>query len=130
MLKFNLPFSLFLMLTFSCSTSVFSQEKTVNLPPGAVINIKSYVSIDYSYKLVEIPSSEPLNYIQGDFLKEISKDLADMKVNAPESYKYYTIAQAYYNGLSNKVKTTFTIDELWYIYYYDQKLKNQLQDIR
>ena len=120
-----------LTLAIGLSGNLIAQEnQSFNLPPGSVFHPKTFQEIDYSYKLNQLGSNGAEN-TEADFLKEFSKDdLRDMELNSPESHRYYITARDYYNSLSGKVKATFTIDELWYIYKFDQKLKNTLQNIK
>ena len=53
-----------------------------------------------------------------------------MKTESPESYVYYIKADEYYKKLSPKVKAVFSVDDLWNIYMFNQKLKVQLADIK
>lgn len=113
--------------SYSQSVAKDEQNPKFNLPPGAKLMHKVDTEIDYSYKLNEIPASAPLKFIPGNFLKEFREDdLLEMKTNTPETYEYYTKAADYYNNLSNKVKATFTIEEIWYIYKFDQNFKANL----
>lgn len=103
------------------------QNPKFHLPPGAKLMHKANTEIDYSYKLNEIPAADSLNFTSGNFLKEFKEnDLLDMQANTPETYLYYITARNYYNNLSSRVKATFTIEELWYIYKFDQNLKANL----
>lgn len=124
-----------LFLSFLFSISLVGQNsaaaKKYNIPPGSVLKPKSDQIIDYSYKLNELPNEEPKNPTYCDFLKDwTSEDLDIIKDKEPETFSYYMKAQAYYKSLSNKVKVTFTYDELWYIYKYDDQLKNRLTTIK
>lgn len=115
------------------SFGAFSQTKISehNLPPGSVLKPKTDTNIDYSYKLSEIPPQSPQNAIYDDFLKDWSaEDLEITKNKEPKLYAYLIEAQNYHNALSDKVKVTFSFDELWYIYVFDQELKNELLRIR
>jgi len=40
--------------------------------------------------------------------------------------KVFFPALAYFDKLSDKVNRAFTVKELWYVYMYDQELKNNL----
>lgn len=131
-------FLLFLLpAVFICNTAMGQNKsstqdggKVFNIPPGSVVMRKVNTDLDYSYKLADIPSNEP--HVQPeDFLKHLQKDeLAEMEATAPESYRYYMDAKQFYTSLSNKVKATFSVDELWHIYMFDQKLKTTLENIK
>lgn len=103
----------------------YSQEaKDFNLPPKAKFMPKLYKEIDYSYKLNDLSLNEP---IVKDFLNRFSEaDLNNLKTKDNLTYTYYQTAQNYFTSLSNTVKKKFTVEELWHIYIYDQKLKNKL----
>ncbi len=87
--------------------------------------------IDYSFMLEQIPTVEPKKFKNEDFLKVIPKEKLDYwKTSEPQVYKYYATAKNFYDNLSNKVKSVLSVDVLWHIYFYDVKLKNQLQSIK
>lgn len=112
------------------SKATQGSDKVFNIPPGSVLDMKVKTDIDYSPKLADIPSYEP-NAEAKDFLAHIPKEeLADMERNSPESFAYYMRAKTFYSNLSNKVKATFSIEELWHIYMFDQKLKTTLEKIK
>jgi hypothetical protein len=63
--------------------------------------------------------------------KKISKEqLESLKEIDVVNYKYYTTANAYFDSLSKKIKEMYTVNELWYIYVFDQNLKNKLLTIK
>lgn len=128
--KKNLFKSLFVLGMFVC-TSVSAQQtakfihdgREINLPPGAKFNSKRFKYIDYSEKL-GAPGKEK---IKKNFMSDFSKeDINNFKTKYQKDYKYYQEALAYFNKLSDRVNKIFTVDELWYIYVYDQELKNKL----
>ena len=121
------------MLLLVSTNATFAQTKNsdYNLPPGSVLRPKTDTQIDYSYKLNEIPLQSPVNPVFEDFLKDWTvEDLEVTKNTEPKLYAYLMEAQSYHQALSDKVKVTFSFDELWYIYVFDQKLKNELLKIR
>ncbi|WP_375240004.1 hypothetical protein [Aurantibacter sp.] len=124
--KFSKYFSAFVLcflIQFSYSQTDGSQ---FNLPPGAKFSIKQYEKIDYSYKL-----TQNLNLaVDKQYLKFNETELLLLKSKNLEGYNYYSDARDYFNCLSNKVKKSFTVNELWYIYIYDQELKKQLTLIK
>lgn len=130
----SLRFIYFILLLIS-SSFVFSQarlneERAINLPPGSVMPFK-FDFIDYSYKLDNISSIKVESYEKDNFLFEFSEeDLIQMKERAPEKYRYYMKANDFYINLSNKIRTLYTIQELWYIYSYDDQLTNKIISIK
>lgn len=123
---FSFIFMLLFYATMLGQQKLNSSDK-FNLPPGAVFNPKTYSQIDYSEKLYSSNNKESLNK---NYLHEFSpKEIEEMKVKYPKDYVYYNDALNYFNSLSDKVKKTFTVDELWYIYIFDQKLKNTLTTV-
>lgn len=116
---------IFLLTSFN----VKAQEmQRYNLPPGAVSNLKTTEVIDYSFKLRKNLRNN--NQISSNFLSHYSEnELASMAQNNPEAYKYFMTANDYYNNLSENVKKIYTVDELWYIYIYDQNLKEHLKTL-
>lgn len=101
-----------------------------NLPPGAVLNQKPVI-IDLSYKLDH--KSSAVSYQDSDLkvLKDFSaQDLEFLKTTSPAYYKYYNEGLSFINGLSPKIKSTYTSNELWYIFAFDQKLKNRISTIK
>ena len=73
------------------------------------------------------------NFSDSDLLvvKNIpSNQLEEFKNTDPEYYNYYIKGLSFFDSLSNKVKQTYNSTELWYIYVFDQDLKNRLLTIK
>ncbi|PHS03100.1 MAG: hypothetical protein COA88_16045 [Kordia sp.] len=104
------------------------QIEKFNLPPGAKLMGKNYEYVDYSYKLNTTYSNELVskNYL----FKFTVEEFNILKNKNKEAYLYYQNANNYFIRLSDKVKKAFTVNELWYIYMYDQKLKKHLTLIK
>jgi hypothetical protein len=119
-------FSLLFILLYSISS--FSQiPGHTNLPPTEKKSIGKYKYIDYEYKLKE-NNKEP---IEKRWINKYSdKEFKDLKNTNQELYNYYYNANRYFERLSNRVKSTYTLEELWYIYMFDQGLKNKLSTIK
>ncbi|MGX7668980.1 hypothetical protein [Flavobacterium pedocola] len=101
-----------------------------NLPPGYRMHSKMKV-YDLSHKLKGKLSEEKYTSEDLKFLKNISDaDMMQYKDSAPEYYNYYTTGSAFINSLSAKVKTIYSKEELWYIYAFDQNLKNKLTTVK
>lgn len=118
-------FALFVStVTFAQQTGKFTyQGKEINLPPDAVFRPKFFKFIDHSEKL-SIVTNQSLNK---DFMSNFSKeDIHNFKTKYQNEYAYYQEALAYFDKLSDRVKKALTTKELWYIYMYDQELKNKL----
>jgi hypothetical protein len=112
------------------SRSGSNRLEEFNLPPGAVLHKKTKI-YDLSYKLKGGTSDK--HYVQSDLkiLKNISEEeLIATKDKNPKYYQYYITGRDFINSLSQKVKSLYTNDELWYIYVFDQKLKQQLTTIK
>jgi len=115
---------------FVCATATAQQTgkfiyegKEFNLPPGAKFRPNNFKFIDYSEKLNRT-TNQP---IKKDFMYSFSKeDIHIMKTKYQTDYLYYQKALAYFDKLSEKVNRIYTVKELWYIYVYDQELKNKL----
>lgn len=118
----------FFLVLFSLSFVGISQnnEPKFNLPPGSQLPPK-FVFEDLSYKL---NYSNLVTDIKSDFLDFSSEELNQMKENDVKSYNYYSQASAFFNSLSMKVRSIYTIKELWYIYSYDVNLANKLLTIK
>jgi hypothetical protein len=73
-------------------------------------------------------NNEPIdkNWINKFSEAEFSK----LKNSNKKLYDYYTTANKYFESLSPRVKSTYTLKELWYIYMFDQGLKNKLSTIK
>lgn len=111
--------------------NIASENRVLNLPPDYIVAEKTNINIDYSFKLAAMPQNEPLNFKAGDFLAMAPEGkIAYYTEYEPQKLQYYITAKNFYDQLSNRVKATFTIEELWYIYYFDQKLKNTLQAVK
>jgi len=110
--------------TFAQQTGKFTYEgKEFNLPPGAVFRPAYFKFHDHSGKLSKV-SNRPL---KKDFMDKFSKeDIHNFKTKYQGEYAYYQEALAYFDKLSDKVNKALTVKELWYIYIYDQELKNNL----
>jgi len=121
-------FTFFTMLFILISSIAFSQQaKEFNLPPRAKFMPKLYQEIDYSYKLNDLSLNEA---VTKNFLNKFTEtDLDKLKMKDNATYNYYKVAQNYFISLSDTVKKKFTVEELWHVYIYDQKLKNKLKII-
>lgn len=122
-------------LVISVFFAIHAQEKIIarrmNLPPGTILQPKLDVAIDYSYKLGTISDNVSDAVSAQNFLYDFTDaDLAEMKANDFMKYEYYMKANEYYNSLSNKVKSIFTIQELWYVYIFDADLSDKLITIK
>ena len=125
--------TLLFIIAFFCLNIVKAQESKTsnyNLPPGCVLKqkVKLY---DLSHKLEGKVSA--LNFSDSDLLvvKNIpSNQLEEFKNTDPEYYNYYIKGLSFFDSLSNKVKQTYNSTELWYIYVFDQDLKNRLLTIK
>ncbi|HSD14382.1 MAG TPA: hypothetical protein VLB74_07015 [Flavobacterium sp.] len=129
-LVLTLFFLFFGSVGFSQNTTRVTDETNLNLPPGSRLHPKAKI-YDLSFKLNK--SAENVSYLQSDlkFLKELSnEELENQKNENPEYYTYYMTGKSFINALSSKVKGIYTETELWYIYAYDQKLKNMLTAIK
>lgn len=118
-------FTLFVCATATAQqTGKFTyQGKEVNLPPDAVFRPKFFKFIDYSEKLTTV-SNQSLNK---NFMAEFSdEDIHKFETIYQDDYLYYQEAVAFFNKLSDRVNRALTVKQLWYIYMYDQELKNKL----
>lgn len=108
-----------------------AREANYNLPPGIVFEKKFSTTIDLSYKLNGGVAAVGYQDSELKFGKVfLNNDLEAIKVIDPVNYNYYTTANSYFNSLSPKVKNLYTANELFYIYVFDQKLKNKLSTIK
>lgn len=123
-----------LKLFIICSTlftltlsDCFSQVGIYNLPPGESIP-KDFVFVDYSYKLQNSSIDQIVAYASSqDFLYFLTFEQLDLiKRTDNEKFEYYQSAKRFYEQLTQYTKTLFTLEELWYIYKYDAKLKEKL----
>lgn len=125
--------TLLFLITFLCFNFINAQDSNIskyNLPPGCVLKQKVNF-FDLSHKLEGTSSSQ--NYTQSDLLimKDIPlNEIENYKNIDIEYYNYYKNGISFFEGLSNKVKNIYTMDELWYIYVFDQNLKNKLSTIK
>ena len=132
-------FTLLVLLIALISSLSYGQESSrnpysnnkiegFNLPPEAKLIVKKHERIDYNYKLNGSYSNEPLekNYL----FKFTDEEFNNLKNKNHETYLYYQKANNYFMSLSDKVKAALTVEELWYIYMYDNNLKNKLPNIK
>lgn len=110
--------------SFAQQTGKFThQGKEFNLPPDAIFRPKYFKFIDYSVKLNTVTNES----LKKDFMSDFSEeDIHNFKTIYQEEYAYYQKALAYFDKLSDRVNKALTVKELWYIYMYDQELKNKL----
>lgn len=137
-------YSIFVLLCLFFSPNSFGQtsdkdntsiennaNKKFNLPPGAFLQKKFITNADLSYKLKgETPR---IIYLDSDLkiAKTFSsEELESIKDSDPTNYNYYTTANNFFNSLSPKVKGIYSKIELWYIYVFDQDLKNKLVTVK
>ena len=121
-----------LVLTLLFSLVTFSQDSLTkfNLPPGCVLKQKTQL-FDLSYKLEGKAPSHNFSELDLLVVKDIpSNELDSFKNIDPEYYNYYMKGISFFDSLSNKVKQMYTINELWYIYVFDQELKNKLLTVK
>lgn len=115
----------FLFVSVAISQNKMPKDQ-FNLPPDAAFAPKLFQEIDYSYKL-----DQNLNLpINKKFLKFSEEELIVLKKKNKKTFNYYLQAKDYFNCLSDKVKKSYTVNELWYIYMYDRDLKNNLTLIK
>lgn len=117
------------------STPIFAQDQyqeqhkdgKFNLPPGYSIPPKKDTKLDYSVGISKMPAVAPADFVPGDFLMAFGLPTIREKMAAsPEFNAYCRQAENFYNQLSNRVRSTYSMEELWYIYMYDPKLAQQL----
>ena len=121
-------FIAFLSFNFIKAQDINSSKH--NLPPGCVLKQKTKI-FDLSYKLEGKSSMYEFSQSDLQVLKDIPLSEIDNYKNIdPEYYNYYMKGISFFNSLSNKVRQTYTITELWYIYVFDQDLKNKLLTIK
>ena len=128
--------TVFMILCFSFCGQSYGQNlerpsNNYNLPPGVVFSKKFITTLDLSFKLKGI--SNPQSYNDNDLRvgKKLSNDQLELLKDIDQAnYKYYTTANNYFESLSKKIKELYTTNELWYIYVFDQNLKNKLLTIK
>ena len=103
-----------------------AQNADYNLPPGYGL-IPNKAIFDLSYKLDGKVLDKEIPQTELEFLKEI--DDSELHLTSPEYQQYIQEGKTFINSLSEKVKSMYTNNELWYIYAFDQKLKNRLVNI-
>ena len=124
LLIYSLIFVFFTSLSFAQQKGKFTyQGKEINLPPGAIFRPGLFKYIDHSEKLSAVGN----HATKKDFMAKFSEvDMYNFKTKYQEDYAYYQEALAYFEKLSDRVNKAYTVKELWYIYIYDQELKNKL----
>jgi hypothetical protein len=109
----------------------YMNPENYNMPPGFHVNPKANLAADYWHKLDQLPTTTPSTIEEGNFLKFITqRQLQLLEVENPPLYNYYVTARNYHEQLSNKVKVTFTYDELWDVYMFNAELKDHLLTIQ
>lgn len=126
----------FILFSFSLTLLAQSIEKpnaqeNYNLPPGSVLKQKADEYVDYSYKIKQSYKKNSEKMTSLAFLNGFKKvDFSELKKKFPKDYQYYATAEKYFNSLSDKVKISFSVEELCYIYIFDQHLKNKLVNVK
>jgi hypothetical protein len=117
--------------SFSQIKSTTYRQMGYNTPPTNAVFVKVDATENFAYKLEELPESVSTSYVEPDFLygKTWDEVIFDTERNA-EEVAYYQTAKNYFASLSPKVKSIYSVKQLWHIYYFDQGLKNQLVTIR
>ena len=119
--------SILLPLFLVAYSLVFSQSSEYNLPPGYKLN-PNHKTFDLSYKLNGADYERDLP--EGKL--RILKDIPDSRLNetSSEYQQYVKEGKKFINSLSKKIRGLYTEEELWYIYAFDSKLKNQIKNIK
>ena len=121
----------FTCLNFYGQTTESNSTNNYNIPPGVVFAKKFITTLDLSYKLNGSPKEQDYKDSELRVGKNLSVDqLESLKDVDSVNYQYYTTANSYFNKLSQKIKDLYTVNELWYIYVFDQNLKNKLLTIK
>ena len=122
---------LLVLLALSQINAQKSSENNFNLPPGFVFGKKGFIYYDLSYKIDN--KMKNLNYEDVDLKVAKSfteSELEEIKKTDIITFNYYNMANEYFNRLSSKVRNLYTKNELWYIYVFDQKLKDRLLKVK
>jgi hypothetical protein len=122
--------SLLILIALFFSFSSYSQDQKYNIPPGSVIRKKGVEQIDYSWKLKNISQDKAFFKDSNYLVRFTLEELNEMEKNSIDKYNYYKTADNYFKALSPKVKSLFSIDELWYIYMFDETLKEKIKTIK
>lgn len=121
----------FVCFNFYGQTTESNSRNNFNLPPGVVFAKKFITTLDLSYKLNGTPNTNDYKDSELKICKDISADqLQSIKDIDQVNYIYYTTANVYFESISEKIKKLYTKNELWYIYVFDQNLKNKLLTIK
>lgn len=122
-------FYLFLFVSLFADAQDIKKSE-FNLPPGCVLKQKNEI-YDLSYKLEGKSSTNKFTESDLQLLKDIPlSEIENYKEIDPEYYNYYMKGMLFFEGLSLSVRQTYTLTELWYIYVFDQNLKNKLLTIK
>lgn len=128
-MKIYLSFVLCLLAYSSCFSQKIGEEN-YNLPPGYVLSSKRTI-LDLSFKIDKTKSVQNYDSTDLKVLKNLSSEqVEEYKDKLGDYYYYYKEGIAYINTLSKKVKDIYTVEEIWYIYIFDQKLKDKLLTIK
>lgn len=121
---------LFIFLFFSVIGISQEINYKYNLPPGYKLHPKKKI-IDLSYKLNGQESTLDYTNDELEFLKKNSETEIENYKNIDERYyQYLKGGEQFIDSLSSKIKTIYTHKELWYIYAFDQKLREQITAIQ
>lgn len=125
----NILTFLLILLSFQLIQAQKANVNSFNLPPWVVLSKKGVEVNDLSYKLND--DNYMNNEIATNFLRKFTEsELKDMENSKGEDFFYYKSANEYFNSLSEKIRKIYSYDELWYIYMFDQNLKQKLTTIQ
>lgn len=99
-----------------------------NLPHGSSPSIKLDKTIDYSPKRDMIQNANAIQINSQVFLYRMitpEKWAAIREINDPNEV-YFNTAMEWFDHLSGKVKSVYSLEELWYIYQFDTVLATNL----
>lgn len=132
--------TVFTILCMFCCANSYGQNtdsignmssNNYNIPPGVVFSQKFVTTLDLSYKLNGTENAQKYDDLNLRVGKKLSiEQLESLKDIDAVNYRYYTSANSYFSSLSKKIKEMYTVNELWYIYVFDQNLKNKLLTIK
>jgi len=115
-----------LLLLIIVAGFAYGQNSDYNLPPGYTL-MPGKAVIDLSFKLDGKKLEKEISPNELKFLKEI--DDSELHLTSPQYQQYIQEGKAFINSMSAKVKSIYSTDELWYIYAFDQELKEKLAKI-
>lgn len=105
-------------------------ESNYDIAPGTKLQSKFNTNVDYSSLMEKIDYSID-SYPKFDFFESYSEEgMIELESSNQDYQNYIQRLKNYYDSLSPRVKAVYSFKTIWYVFSYDQELKNKLISIK